>query len=162
MSATVDLDQETIQFDGKWLSRADLARVIRQLLEAGNYAITRQSTALETLNRALSEARTLTFRLPPELEDALKRAAGRTGHSPGMLICEAIAQQLASVPAPVIGAAFSPVEHAPAASEIRFEEPTAVAQNGMSAEPADGSSSGGSARREAPSGQAVERLWFGG
>jgi predicted HicB family RNase H-like nuclease len=157
---TVDLDQETIQFDGKWMSRADLARAIRQLLEGGNYAISRQSSALEALNRALSEARTLTIRLPPELDEALKRAATRASHSAGMLVCEAISQQLAAVPAPVIGPAFSPVEHSAAPSDVRFEEPPA-ALNGVNADSAEGSSAG-AARRDAPAGQAIERLWFGG
>jgi hypothetical protein len=158
MSAnSVDLDQETIQFDGKWMGRADLARAIRQLLDAGNYAISRQSAALEGLNRALSEARTLTFRLPPDLEEALKRAATRAGHSPGALICDAIAHQLAAVPAPVIGPAFSTAEHVASAS---VEEP-AVAHNGVSAESADGAPAM-RARSDGPSGQAIERLWFGG
>ena len=157
MSAnSVDLDQETIQFDGKWLSRADLGRAIRQLLDAGNYAISRQSAALEALNRALSEARTVTFRLPPELDEALKRAATRAGHSPGALICDAIGQQLAAVPAAVIDAAFSTAERAPTVS---VEEP-AAAHNGLSAESADGAPL--RARADGPSGQAVERLWFGG
>ena len=161
MSAnSVDLDQETIQFDGKWLSRADLARMIRQMLEAGNYTINRQSAALEALNRALAEARTLTFRLPPDLEEALKRAATRAGHSPGALICDALVQQLAAVPAPVIGPAFSPSETVPAPSEGRFEDP-AAAQNGLSADSIDGPSAP-KVRNDGPPGQAIERLWFGG
>jgi hypothetical protein len=161
MSAnSVDLDQETIQFDGKWVGRADLARAIRVLLEAGNYAISRHSAALEALNKALAEARTLTFRLPPDVDEALKRAATRAGHSPGALICDAIGQLLGAVPASVIGPAFSPAEHVSPPSDGRFEEPAGV-QGGLSAESADAAPAA-RARHDGPPGQAVERLWFGG
>lgn len=102
----VDIDSETIQFDGQWLGRDELAQTIRALLDAGNYQVARQGLALEALNAALADLRTLAFRVTPELGDALALAARRQNVSEGWLVREALAQYLGqSGDLPVVEAA---------------------------------------------------------
>lgn len=107
----VDIDTESIEFDGRWMGRDDLAKAIRELLDGGNYSIGRHSAALEELNAAVADIRTVAFRAPPELADALTEAAAQAGKTPGQLIREALTQMLdpnrasagASSPPPAAG-----------------------------------------------------------
>ena len=62
----IDLDAEAILFEGQWSTRDELARRIKTMLDAGDYAISRQSTALEQLTTTLAAVRTLAFRATPE------------------------------------------------------------------------------------------------
>jgi hypothetical protein len=143
----VDLDRETIEFDGKAMGREDLARAIRQLLDVGNYAIGRHSAALEVLSKALADARSVTFRLPPDLEESLKKAAARVGRSPGSLLCDAAMQYLsASAPAIAAVAALRSAEGVPAPAVIR---------------PAPAVDSDPPPKQEAAAPLPVERRWFG-
>jgi hypothetical protein len=151
----VDLDRETIEFDGKGMSREDLARAIRQLLDTGNYAIGRYSAALEALSKALAEARSLTFRLPPDLDESLKKAAARLGRSPGSLVCDAAMQYLsASAPAITAVAALRSADVAAAPAIVR---PAPAAESPDDADPA---AARPATKQEAP--PPVERRWFGG
>src|SRR5439155_13189788 len=77
----IDLDAEAIQYDGHWYTREDLARRIRQMLDAGDFAVGKPSNALEQLTTVLASLRTLAFRLPPEMADQLNQAAARHGRT---------------------------------------------------------------------------------
>lgn len=96
----VDIDTETIQFDGQWLGREDLAKAIRGMLDSGNYNIGRHSAALESLTQALQDVRTLAFRASPELAEALTQAAAKQGTTAGALIRAAVAAHLSGASAP--------------------------------------------------------------
>lgn len=130
----VDIDSETIHFDGRWLGREDLAKVIRGLLDGGNYNVAKPSAALEALNTALVDVRTLAFRASPSLADALTQAATKENRTPGSLIRDALAQYLghaASVPAPAPqpaqATAPAPAPEAAPAAPIATAAPVATA-----------------------------------
>src|SRR5579871_1723352 len=114
MSA-IDLDSETIQFDGGWFTRDDLARRIRAMLDAGDYNVAKPSQALEQLTGMLQGLRTLAIRVTPDMADALNQAASRQGKTAAGIVREALANHLgmpeeAAPPPPV---AVSPPAPAP-------------------------------------------------
>lgn len=94
----IDLDAEAILFDGQWSTRDDLARRIKSMLDSGDYAISRQSTALEQLTSTLAAVRTLAFRATPDLVEALNMAAARSGKSVGGFIRDTLIDSIAGVP----------------------------------------------------------------
>jgi hypothetical protein len=90
----IDLDSETIQFDGGWFSRDDLARRIKAMLDAGDYNVAKVSQALEQLTVTLSSLRTLAIRVTPDMAEALNHAASRLGKTAAGLVREALAGHL--------------------------------------------------------------------
>jgi len=90
----IDLDAEAIQYDGHWYTREDLARRIKQMLDAGDFAVGKPSQALEQLTTVLGSLRTLAFRIPPEMADQLNQAAARHGRTLGSLIRESLTVHL--------------------------------------------------------------------
>lgn len=94
----IDLDAEAILFDGQWSTRDDLARRIKTMLDAGDYSIARQSTALEQLTSTLAAVRTLAFRATPDLVEALNMAAARSGKSVGGFIRDTLIDSIAGAP----------------------------------------------------------------
>src|SRR3954463_12412477 len=90
----IDLDAEAIQFDGHWYTREDLARRIKQMLDSGDFAVGKISTALEQLTTVMASLRTLAFRLPPEMADQLNQVAARHGRTLGSLIRESLTVHL--------------------------------------------------------------------
>lgn len=72
---TVDLDAESIWVEDAWLTREQLATLIRAKLDHGDYGIGALSLALEKLNRAISEARLVAARVPADLANALEARA---------------------------------------------------------------------------------------
>jgi hypothetical protein len=93
----VDLDQEKIFFDQRWLSRADLAGMLAQRLASMDYNIGRLSLAVEYLDRALKSAETFSVRLSKETADQLRETAQRAGLPPGAMIREAVVSYLVGV-----------------------------------------------------------------
>lgn len=91
---TVDLDSETILFEGQWYTRDDLARRIKGMLDAQDFAVTKPSQALEALTSALQNVRTMAFRVPAELVEQVNAAAVSQGKSVGALLREAVAASL--------------------------------------------------------------------
>jgi hypothetical protein len=91
---TVDLDSETILFEGQWYTRDDLARRIKGMLDAQDFAVARPSQALEALTTALQNVRTMAFRAPAELVEQVNAAAVSQGKSVGALLREAVAAYL--------------------------------------------------------------------
>src|SRR5438132_12349439 len=90
----IDLDTESVQFDGNWYTRDELARRIKAMLDANDYQISRPSQALEQLTATLSSLRTLAFRATPEMADALNTSAARAGKTVGTLIRDAVSEYL--------------------------------------------------------------------
>jgi hypothetical protein len=85
---TIDLDAEAILFDGHWYTRDDLARRIKAMLDAGDFNVTRPSTALEQLTQVMASVRTVAFRATPDIVEALNRSAATNGKTVGNRIRE--------------------------------------------------------------------------
>lgn len=97
--ADIDLDSESVWLDGAWYTRQELARRIKEMIETGDFRVSRPSQALERLEAALAQARVVTVRMPAELADAVSDAAGRLGRPMGHLVREAVAYYLAAAAA---------------------------------------------------------------
>ncbi len=110
--ADIDLDSESVWLDGTWYTRQDLAHRIKEMIETGDFRVSRPSQALERLEAALAQARVISVRMPAELSDAVGAAAGRLGRPVGHLVREAIAYYLAAAAA--YGAAQAAAQGAPA------------------------------------------------
>lgn len=93
----VDLDQEKIFFDQRWLSRAEMAGMLAQRLASMDYNIGRLSLAVEHLDRTLKSAETFSVRLSKETADQLRETAQRAGLPPGAMIREAVVSYLVGV-----------------------------------------------------------------
>ena len=59
----IHLENGTIHFDGEWLTANDLTRKIQEKITAGDMKLAALATALETLNTALEDARTIDIQL---------------------------------------------------------------------------------------------------
>ena len=90
----IDLDGEQVLFDGTWYSKEELGRKIKSMVDAGDYRVSRPSVALESLQNALSNLRTLSVRLPAALAEALALSASRQGQPVGAFVREALARSL--------------------------------------------------------------------
>ncbi|MFO0594276.1 MAG: ribbon-helix-helix protein, CopG family [Myxococcaceae bacterium] len=90
----IDVDAEAIFLDGSWYTREDLSRRIRAMLDSGDFNVARPSMALQELTQMMTGVRTLAFRAPPELADALTQLAGRMQQSVGAVIREAVTQYI--------------------------------------------------------------------
>jgi len=97
--ADIDLDSESVWLDGAWYTRDELARRIKQMIEAGDFRVSRPSQALERLEAALSSAQVVSVRLPGDLFDTVKATAERLGRPVGHLVREAVAYYLAAAEA---------------------------------------------------------------
>jgi predicted DNA-binding protein len=109
--ADIDLDSESVWLDGAWYTRQDLARRIKEMIETGDFRVSRPSQALERLEAALAQARVVNVRMPADLADAVATAADRLGRPTGHLVREAVAYYLAAA------AAYDSAEAVPAAAE---------------------------------------------
>ena len=110
--ADIDLDAEAIWFDGAWCTRDDLTRRIKQLVEAGDYRVSRPSEALERLEAVLARTHVLATRVPAELAAALAGAARGAGRPVGHLVREAMAYYLAAA------AAYAAAQKAPPPASV--------------------------------------------
>ena len=97
--ADIDLDSEAVWLDGAWNTREELARRIKEMIEAGDFRVSRPSQALERLEAALAQARVVTVRMPSDLAEAVGATATRLGRPLGHLIREAVAYYLAAAAA---------------------------------------------------------------
>jgi hypothetical protein len=97
--ADIDLDSESVWLDGTWYARDDLARRIKEMIEAGDFRVARPSQALERLEAALGQAQLLSVRMPADLAEAANATAARLGRPVGHLVREAIAYYLAAAAA---------------------------------------------------------------
>src|SRR5690349_6740813 len=90
----IDIDAEQVEFDGHWMTRDELARRIRGMLDAGEFAVSKPSAALEELTRTIASIRAVGFRATPDLADAIQQAATVRQVTPGAIIREALGQFL--------------------------------------------------------------------
>jgi hypothetical protein len=97
--ADIDLDSESVWLDGAWYARDELARRIKEMIEAGDFRVARPSQALERLEAALGQAQVVSVRMPAELAEAASSTAARLGRPVGHLVREAIAYYLAAAAA---------------------------------------------------------------
>jgi predicted DNA-binding protein len=97
--ADIDLDSESVWLDGTWYARDDLARRIKEMIEAGDFRVARPSQALERLEAALGQAQLVSVRMPADLADAAHATAARLGRPVGHLVREAVAYYLAAAAA---------------------------------------------------------------
>jgi hypothetical protein len=97
--ADIDLDSESVWLDGAWYTRQELARRIKEMIETGDFRVSRPSQALERLEAALAQARVVSVRMPDDLAEAVSAAAGRLGRPVGHLVREAVAYYLAAAAA---------------------------------------------------------------
>ena len=91
----IRLDRAQINFKGEWLSADDLAAKIQSKMAAGEMKFAELAAALETLNNALENARTIETRLriPIEVYERLKSLGGG---SDGECIQQAVAAFIAA------------------------------------------------------------------
>jgi predicted DNA-binding protein len=122
--ADIDLDAAAVWLDGAWYTRDALTRRIKEMIEAGDFRVSRPSQALERLEAALAASRVVAVRMPADLAASVETTAARLERPAGHLIREAIAYYLA--------AAEAYVAQAEAAAE-------GAAPVGMAAGDADGS-----------------------
>jgi hypothetical protein len=97
--ADIDLDSESVWLDGAWYTRHQLAHRITEMIEAGDFRVSRPSQALERLEAALAQASLVSVRMPSDLSDAVADAAARLGRPVGLLVREAVAYYLAAAAA---------------------------------------------------------------
>ncbi len=97
--ADIDLDSESVWLDGAWYTRQELARRIKEMIETGDFRVSRPSHALERLEAALGQARVVSVRMPDDLAVAVEAAAGRLGRPVGHLVREAVGYYLAAAAA---------------------------------------------------------------
>jgi predicted DNA-binding protein len=97
--ADIDLDSEAVWLDGAWYTRDELARRIKDMIEQGDFRVSRPSQALERLEAALSQAQLVHVRVPNDLAASLGEAAARLGRPLGHLVREAVAYYLAAAAA---------------------------------------------------------------
>ena len=92
----IDYDVEAVWLDDAWFTRDELAGRIKQMIEAGDFRLSRPSAALERLEAAIGQARVLAARVSPEVAEAVERAAESSGRPVGAVIREALAHWLAA------------------------------------------------------------------
>jgi predicted DNA-binding protein len=110
--ADIDLDSEAVWLDGAWYTRDDLARRIKEMIQGGDFRVTRPSQALERLEAALAQATVVTVRMPADLAEAVGQTSARLGRPVGHLVREAVAYYLAAA------AAYGAAQGAQPASEL--------------------------------------------
>jgi uncharacterized protein (DUF1778 family) len=90
----IDIDAETVNIDGRWYTREELAASIRQMLDGGNFNVATPSAALQELTLTVQSIRTLNFRVTPDFDDALNQFAARVGKSVSQLVRESLTQHM--------------------------------------------------------------------
>ncbi len=107
----VDLDAERVLFDGAWMTRDELAGLIKRMMESGDFHVARPGGALEQLGAAMSGAKVLHLRVSPQLAQAVQELASRTGRSPSAIargaLVRAVAENAAGGAAPSLTPAAS-------------------------------------------------------
>jgi hypothetical protein len=129
--ADIDLDSEAVWLDGAWYSRQALAQRLKDMIESGDFRVSRPSQALERLEAALGQAQVVAVRMPTDLAEAAASTAARLGRPVGQLVREAIAYYLAAAASYGASPASRPPQPAPdqdvdvetdAASESFFDK----------------------------------------
>ena len=86
----IDLDGERVEFDGTWYTADELGQKITEMISAKDFRIAKAGQALESLQNALSDARSLDVRVPSAVLKALEDMAARDGRAIGAVVREAL------------------------------------------------------------------------
>jgi hypothetical protein len=90
----VDLDNEKIFMDNRWLARTELAAMLTERLASMDYNVGRLSMAIEYLDKTIKALESFSVRLTPEVAAQLRDTANRGGLPIGAVIREAVVSYL--------------------------------------------------------------------
>ncbi len=126
---SIDLDNERVLVDEVWYTRESLALHIREMVQGGDFHVTRPSAALEALEAALANLALFTVRLRPEVISALNGAAVRSNKTAESLAREILGRGLAvgSVAAPAAAPTPPPIPLTASVAERPPETPVPIA-----------------------------------
>jgi hypothetical protein len=96
----VDLDNEKVFVDSRWLDRGELAKMLTERLASMDYNVGKLSSAIEFLDATLKSLESFTVRLTPDVAAQLRDSAARSSLPVGAVIREAVISYL-------VGAALS-------------------------------------------------------
>ena len=130
--ADIDLDTESVWLDGAWFTREELARRIKDMIDIGDFRVSRPSQALERLEAALGQAQLVSVRIPSELAETLGVTAARLGRPMGHLIREAVAYYLAAA------AAYGAAQEGGSTTTVEVDVQDELPPPGPRVGPADG------------------------
>ena len=125
--ADIDLDAAAVWLDGAWYTREALAHRIKEMIEAGDFRVSRPSQALERLEAALAASRVVAVRMPAALAASVEATAARLERPAGHLVREAIVYYLAAAEAYVAQAEAAADGYVPPAEAADAYAPQAVA-----------------------------------
>jgi len=90
----VDLDNEKVFMDNRWLARTELATMLTERLASMDYNVGRLSMAIEHLDKTIKALESFTVRLTPEVAAQLRDTANRGGLPIAAVIREAVVSYL--------------------------------------------------------------------
>ena len=96
----VDLDNERVFVDSRWLDRGELAAMLTERLASMDYNVGKLSAAIEFLDSTLKSLESFTVRLTPDVAAQLRDTATRSNLPVGAVIRESVISYL-------VGAALS-------------------------------------------------------
>lgn len=126
----IDYDSEAVFFENAWHTRADLAKLIRTMIDQGDYRVAKPSAALEALEAGLASGRILAARVSPELAGAVEEKAAREGKAVAAVVREALQaavrkeERKATTPPPAVSGptlADLPTPGPANAARVKFE-----------------------------------------
>jgi hypothetical protein len=94
MAYPIDIESETLKYEGEWFTREELAHKIRLQLEAGDYTVVTHAQALEYLVQALAQTRVLSLKVMPDMLERVNQEAARQSRSVGGIVRDALAAYL--------------------------------------------------------------------
>ena len=109
----VDIDQEKVLCEGEWVLKTELVDRIRRMIETGDYRIGAAGSALEYLQKVLSEVQEIKVKLLPDDLNRIEQGALQAGMTVGALLRQAAQAYLVAQPQPeanAVSAMNQPVE----------------------------------------------------
>jgi hypothetical protein len=94
----VDIDQEKVLCEGEWIGKMELVDRIRRMIETGDYRIGAAASALEYLQKTVSEVQEIRVRLLPDDLNRIEQGALQAGMTVGALLRQAVQAYLAGNP----------------------------------------------------------------
>ncbi len=94
----VDIDQEKVLCEGEWIGKLELVDRIRRMIETGDYRIGAAGSALEYLQKTISEVQEIRVKLLPDDFNRIEQGALQAGMTVGAMLRQAAHAYLASHP----------------------------------------------------------------
>ena len=110
----VDIDQEKVLCEGEWIGKLELVDRIRRMIETGDYRIGAAGSALEYLQKTISEVQEIRVKLLPDDFNRIEQGALQAGMTVGAMLRQAAHAYLASHPqldAAAVLATDQPIEN---------------------------------------------------